>query len=741
MIPLLLALAVQADTLIPRSVAQDIRVVGDTVWFIPDLTPLRAAPIPVIGYARRTGQWIVGVRPRRSFREPVVDNPRAGQLGLGEPIDTLRLAYGYALVDTTPQPDPRGAGKEEQASTHRYAIVRGNRPVDEVRIRVSGAERRRVYLAAGNKLGPSEVPPPFTTAVSIWTAGDGVIAFSFDAPDPAGEDEMVHSMRTTGEEATWAHYLTGLLLFDTATKKSVSLVHPALIENKFLALEVAGGAVWAMPTDDDHRAEQPDTVAHLVRYDLVTKTWRVFDDRNLPLSGAYRMRGDGDRLYVVGSDGVGVLDARTQRWETRYFRAATIALRNGEDSAVTRISSRPIPRILPDVAELRYDTVDTAVVFDLLVDELRIKSRRAFGRELVRRVAIDTLHSLMWENRLGRGSNRYETESAWSTPEVHEAFETLLADPVFIPFLREAAESEWSRHFAYHMLRAHGDAELLRMWRHAMEHGDIPVALEAADSLRARGDSSAVSWLRARLMDPHFVEIGEQQQPYSIGERPVDGAIMRLSGWGDRAFAARAIELLEAPVARTSLDYRSNIIEALLRHPEATVRQRAVARLEGMPDMWLHLLLFASDSVFGADPAVRAGNLRILTRLLNSSRAFTDSLGLRWPPSQRRAFARDNVMSRAMTAIWHVDRRAAVQLLIETFVNDPEDAIAKGQALVLMTANDAAPAQLRREDTVERMVATQAYWRAWWRQHGATFRPATSDEGNAALKRWWSKTR
>src|SRR5205085_9475258 len=121
--------------------------------WLPPPSP-RAGPVTVIGYVPASGRFITATRPRRSFRDPRGATAGGALARYSDKSpDTLALAYGYALVDTLPQRDPRSLRPGvPESSTPQRALIRDGRPIHALRIRVTGDARRQAFVAARGRL-------------------------------------------------------------------------------------------------------------------------------------------------------------------------------------------------------------------------------------------------------------------------------------------------------------------------------------------------------------------------------------------------------------------------------------------------------------------------------------------------------------------------------------------------------------------------------------------------------------
>ena len=732
MLTLLLSLAslVVADSTAPTFRASAVYVTGDTVWFQEDVRPGTVTPVAVVGYVRSTGRWFLA---RRSWRQIVprhVAERRSGVLSdYVEPDASGErkqpLAYGFSIIDTTAQLDPRFVGQDDAVfhSTPRSALVAPWGAREELRVRITGAERRRLYLASGWTLEPRQVPPPFTTYLERWASGEGVLAFAFPAPEPP----EVPRFPTEEELNRPPEYLGGFAVFDMRQRRLRPALHPQLLERRYTGLEVAGGALWVALRDDIEGGGVDDP--RLARYDLATGRWTFLGSGHVPLAGEFRdMAGDGTRLFVVGADGVGVLDTRTSRWDVRYYADSSYQLPDGADTTITLLTARRRMSDRPSAG----DGPDTNEVLRSIAAELAPRHRTAFIEVLRDRVPLDSLAELVIEMGLGPS---YVCDDPCPFRNVWERAGDMLRRPEFVPFLREAMWRPATQGFAASVLGGLGDSVYASALRATLDSGTLVAAVAAADTLVGRGDPAGLRWLRSRLYDPAVVS---QLDPVpGSSDRPMELVARTLVRHRDTASVPRLLELLWPPGVREVPAYpawgpRWYVPRILIQLPDSGSRRRLALGMAERPVLWPLLLHWvAADSVPTDDPGVRAAASRAAVAAVSLSDSAWDALdgGILKLNREPRERALRSVLARPAK----YEPRTLIPALVASLGRDTTYAYWKIQALVQVTANDAAPREPLGAADVRR---SYDYWSAWWARHVASFTPVSEEAGKAAFKRW-----
>ena len=563
----LVATAAPRDTTLPAFHATAILVDGDSVWFVGD--PIEDSELrPAVIYVRSSRTWLLVMRTSRTL--PSVERDGATDAGTW----SATLPNGYELAAGAAVTDPRYAGRPDWYDHRIYPALLHGPTGREFPVLLShdsaaagSVARKAAYAAAGGDA--RRATPPFSSFPSHWAAGGRYFAFAFPAASPPTPDVPWRGL--DDREQRYDLFLSGFVLFDTASKKSTSVVAPSLIERAWAGVALGRDALWALPVKiavpNDRYSDAPSRSAApaLARYDLTRRTWRFVDPHDVPIGELSTIAAGDEELYLIGADGIAVLDAPTMRWSARYCMSSTYRLPDGADTAVTHfVAARPVVR------ERAAD--DTTRVLEAIADELNPRHRTDFIRALRRYAPFDTLQGIAADMEGQRGG-RWDTGDFFVLEADANTVSSLLARPEFVLFLREAMWKEPTQGFAIRTMQAFTDP--LPALRVALDSGTFRAALDAANALVVRRDSSGLVWLR-RQLSPSSKAARLEELPSIIG---------MLAKLRDTASVSRALALLEDPPRGLPRDEQASVAEALRDFEDAGARRRITAALAARP--WL----------------------------------------------------------------------------------------------------------------------------------------------------------
>jgi hypothetical protein len=287
--------------------------------------------------------------------------------------------------------------------------------------------------------------PAMSTFMTAQAVGERFVWFGIGGGFPEGEGAF-----------------GGLLRFDRERRTVETITHPGLANASVSGLVIDGDALWVGTL---HPGEYgPWGSTGILRRDLRNGSWTQLDSAttDLPDNLIQAIGGADGALYVATADGLAAFDAKSGRWNVRYFRRTIIA-----DSIVYALATtRPI------------DEVGDEAMF-VLMEQLGVRRREAFATAM-RQIGLERLQRVL--------------------VPTGDTFAEALAHPALMPFLLEALAHPQATALAARALSRIGDRRAVPPLQHALKTAvGIPAGAPVAGALARLGDSTGLAWLHDRL--------------------------------------------------------------------------------------------------------------------------------------------------------------------------------------------------------------------------------------------------
>ena len=662
----LLALARTSAAQVQPPTVRSIQVGRDTIRFFTRGEEYPGEEIPVLGFVRATGEWVRITGKART-------TPRHLPWELR---DAVRVAPDFRLVGT---PTP------------------GHKPPGFMRFALVGADGRRYPVEAD------------ASASEAWEVGsrDPDFTYDFGVARPHAATYVTRWARS-GDALWFSTYgggeeLCALLRFDLAARRFDVAVVDTLFESILArAMAATSSAVWLAGT----RYGSPEWEAGLYSWDASRHVAVRYTAATSPLPGdmVLALAAAGDSLWISTTEGLALLDARTGRWDVRWFhetaRIDTVAVSGAgftnedgdrefaEDTVgVVGLSIELVPQLPKGEAGRRL-----AYALD---DELRSRSDRTFTPDsffaLIGRVPPAHFDSAVAARRpIARALAHPEivrhlvaTDSANDNPYAlsRDAIAAigLLGDRRYLPTLQAFP---------------------------AENYGDEEFEAELALALARLGDTSRVPALRERVGHGSlgFNDLRYAEALHETGDTKVLPALVAYADSTRYNTAFAAVRLFAS----------RDQWRALVAHFVGAARTR---------DDFLDWTANYRTADPLTDPVIRETIARGV-RLALATSASRDSSG-----------RTDHSAHYNATAVALALRDSTlVPAFFPLLASDPTEWEIAMRALIELTGVDTVPAPPR-PSRAERGAA-RAFWEKWWNASGG-HRPLVGPaEGVEALRRW-----
>ena len=661
----LLATARTSPAQIAPPTVRSIQVGRDTVRFFARGEEYPGSETPAFGFVRATGQWVhIGGRDRMTPRHLPWELRHA-----------IRVAPGLRLVGSlTPGQKPPGFS--------RYALASEDGRRYPVEADASLSEAWAVASHEGSSMYDFSVARPRVSAnITRWALGGDALWFS----TYGGADE-----------------LGALLRFDLPSRRFDVVLDTLFDKLNARAMAATSHAVWLAGT----RYEAWEPEGGLYNHDAARRVTTLITAATSPLPSdtVLALAAAGDTLWISTTEGLALLDARTGRWDVRWFHAIatidTIAVSgmgytNEEGNREFAEDSVAVVGVSFELAAERPLGEAGRRLAYALDDELRPRSDHTFTPDsfftLLKRVPAAHFDSA--------AAGRHRVSRALAHPEIVRRL-------VAIDSAQEDMYGLSSEDIA--AIGLLGDrAYLPRLQAFLVQnYGDEDFNAQLALALARLGDTSRVPALRERVARGSF-------------------------GFNDLRYAEALQETGETAV-----------VPALIAYAESTRYSSAFAavRLFASRDRWPSIVAHFVD-----DPRTRDDFLE-WTVLYDRADTLTDpairgalSRGLRAAlatPTPSTASGRADPVAHYRAAALAIDLRDAAVLpaFLPLLASDATDWEIATRALIELTGVDTMPAPPR--PTSAEREAARAFWERWLREHGGRHRLVAPAEGHEALRRW-----
>ena len=661
----LLALARASAAQVEPPTVRSIQVGRDTIRFFARTEDYEGDEIPVFGFVRATREWVrIGGRARTTPRH----RP-------WERRDAIRVAPGFRLVGTPTQ---------------------GTKPPGFSRFALLSDDGQRYPVEADAT--PSDVWA--VASRDLWFSS----AFAVARPRVAA---YVTRWARTGDALWFSTYgggeeLCALLRFDLATRRfdvAVDTLFESLLAR---AMAATSGAVWLAGTR--YGSQEPE--GGLYRWDGARHVATRLTAATSPLPGdtVLALAAAGDTLWVATTEGLALLDARTGRWDVRWFRATagidTVAVSgmgytNEEGNREFAEDTVGVVGVSFELAAERPTGEAGRRLAYALDDELRSRSDRTFTPDsffaLLKRVPVAHFDSAATGRRpIARALAHPEivrrlvaldsaNEDAYGLNSDDIAAIGLLGDRAYLPTLQAIS---------------------------AQDYGDEDFVAQLALALARLGDSSRVPALRERVGRGRlgFNDLRYAEALHETGDVSVLPALLAYADSTHYNSAFAAVRLF------ASRDQWRAIVARFVNDPR-------------MRDDFLDWTALYDRADTLADPVVR----RALARGARQALAT---------PAPRDSSGRANHEAHYRAAAVAVALRdsSLVPALFPLLGSDATDWEIATRALIELTGVDTMPAPPR--PTADQRKAARAFWERWWSESGGRRDLVTPADGLEALHRW-----